>query len=214
MLALGIAPVSGLVSRSSSSPSPPRSTDFDPERPILILVRGWLWDPLSRKEVPPLEFASQMNEFLQQEQVTGTVIVEWRWSRVPADIFDADREFTSFARAANAEAARSGHCVNYLGHSAGAALVYSAASHGVRMGYMGTLGLPTRGSARPGSVMQWENFYTSTQSNDIEGRFWASDMAADHNIDLKMPHRNFWESSEVARITAVGIARSWNECRP
>ncbi len=205
--------------RVSPSGTEPRfaveAPDFDPGIPLTVVVRGWLWDPLSRKGTPDLVvFPSQVNDYLKSRHGLSTQIVQWDWSRLPADVFVARRELGLFAKSAGERAGKIGRCVNFVGHSAGAALTYSVAADGIRMGYMGTLGLPTGGRIKPSSVTQWANFYTTTHSEDLAGRAWAARMGADTNVDLQMPHRDFWESDEVARITADGIAAAWSDCKP
>lgn len=188
---------------------------FDSDRPLTVVVRGWLWDPSSRKGTPPLVvFPEQVNSHLKADLGLTTQVVQWDWSRVPPHVFAARRELGLYARSAGERAGRAGHCVNFLGHSAGAALVYGAAVDGVQMGYMGTLGLPTSGRGKPGSVMHWANFYTTTHDEDVAGKVWGAGMKADVNVDLRMSHRDFWESEEMARVTADGIARAWQTCRP
>jgi hypothetical protein len=186
---------------------------IDPSRPLTVVVRGWLWDPTSRRVTAPLQvFPQQVNEILQREHGLTTRIVQYDWSRLPKDIFSASDDFTSYARKLSEVAAVYGQCVNFVGHSVGAAVVYGAAVQGVRMGYMGTLGLPTFGTSKPPSVAVWGNFYTTTHERDLAGMLWASQMAADVNVDLQMPHRDFWGAKEVAETTADGIAGSWNRC--
>jgi hypothetical protein len=187
---------------------------FDTSRPLTVVVRGWLWDPLSRKGTPPLVvFPEQLNSHLRSEHGLTTEVVQWDWSRLPSDVFTARDELRRYAKSAADRAGGSGRCVNFLGHSAGAALVYSIAADGAPMGYLGTLGLPTSGRGKPASVVTWANFYTTTHREDVAGKVWGSGMKADVNVDLKMSHRDFWESDEVAKVTADGIAQAWSSCR-
>ncbi|MBW3589669.1 MAG: hypothetical protein KY429_09650 [Actinobacteria bacterium] len=223
-LVLGVILAVGFLSvprtlRASPSQSEPRfsvaAPEFDPRIPLTVVVRGWLWDPDSRKGTPDLVvFPSQLNGHLESRHSLSTEIVQWDWSRLPADVFAARKELGLYARSAGERAAEVGRCVNFVGHSAGAALVFSVAADGNRMGYMGTLGLPTLGRGKPSSVTRWANFYTTSHSEDVAGRAWAARMGADVNVDLQMPHRDFWESDEAARITADGIAAAWTECNP
>ena len=218
VLAIGFLSVPRAL-RASPNELEPRfavaAPDFDPGIPLTIVVRGWLWDPESRKGTPELVvFPSQVNDHLQRTHGLSTEIVQWDWSRLPADVFAARKELGLYARSAGERAAEVGRCVNFVGHSAGAALIYSVATDGIRMGYMGTLGLPTLGREKPFSVTRWANFYTTTHSEDLAGRGWAARMGADVNVDLQMSHRDFWESDEAARITADGIAASWSNCKP
>lgn len=192
------------------------AVSFDSSRPLTVVVRGWLWDPESRARPAPFgfgSFASGANEVLRADHGIHGRFVDYRWSRIPVDLPGANEEFLAYARSVAKRAERAGRCVNFIGHSAGAAMVYNAAARGVRMGYMGTLGLPT-GVAKPSSVTEWANFYTTTHERDLPGLLWAGGMRADINFDLAMPHRDFWSSGTVVRTTADGIARSWQHCRP
>lgn len=214
LIAAGVIAIaaSGTRGRTSAFERPSEVT-FDPARPLTVVVRGWLWDPTSRRVTAPLQvFPQQVNETLQRDYGLTTQIVQYDWSRLPKDIFSANDDFTSYARRLSEMAAVYGQCVNFVGHSVGAAVVYGAAVQGVRIGYMGTLGLPTFGTSKPPSVAVWGNFYTTTHERDLAGMLWASQMAADVNVDLQMPHRDFWGAKEVAETTADGIARSWNRC--
>lgn len=218
-IVLGVLAVLALLPGRSGSSRPPGAgaplPAVDPERPLTVVMRGWLWDPASRAVAPPLSrFPARVNEVLLREYGITTGFVQYEWSRVPADLVASVDEFTAYARSAAEEAARHGRCVNFLGHSAGAALVYNAAARGIRMGYMGTLGLPTLGGAKPSSVFEWANFYTTTHIDDVAGLLWAERMKADVNIDLRLPHRDFWGAEATARASADGIARSWTQCRP
>lgn len=134
------------------------------------------------------------------------------WSRVPKDVLSATGDFTHFANALSAKAEQMGRCVAFVGHSAGAAIVYKAAAEGVRMGYMGTLGLPTFGRGKPRAVGIWGNFYTSTHVDDVAGFLWGSRMGADVNVNLRSAHKDFWEAEAVWNHTAAGIAATWRSC--
>lgn len=187
--------------------------EIDTERPVTVVVRGWLWDPSSRMSLAPLEhFPERVNEILDRRYGLGTQIVQYDWTRLPKDVFAAGDSFTAYAHAVSERVHAGGRCANFVGHSAGAALVYQAAARGVRMGYMGTLGLPTFGRGRPGTVTMWANFYTTTHPDDIAGKLWDANVAADVSIDLKEKHRDFWGADEVTEITADGIAYSWQTC--
>jgi len=218
VMAVGFLSVPRALRASPSEPEPRfavAAPDFDPRIPLTIVVRGWLWDPESRKGTPELVvFPSQLNTHLQSRHDLSTQIVQWDWSRLPAEVFAARKELGLYAQSAGERAGTMGRCVNFVGHSAGAALIYSVAADGIQMGYMGTLGLPTVGRGKPSSVNEWANFYTTTHSEDLAGRAWAARMGADTNVDLQMSHRDFWESDEAARITADGIAAAWANCRP
>jgi hypothetical protein len=158
-------------------------------------------------------FPEQLNAALMGRLGLESSVIQYRWSRLPKDLPAATRDFAAFAQALAEKAARSGRCVNFVGHSAGAVIVYSAATRGVRMGYLGTLGLPTVGSAKPGSVTQWTNFYT-VDSHDLAGMLWGKGMAADSNVDAGAPHKDLWSSRAVIDRSADGIAGAWAGCRP
>jgi pimeloyl-ACP methyl ester carboxylesterase len=183
-------------------------------RPLTVVVRGWLWDPQSRRNPPPLSFfPEQLNRRLRARHGPETTIYQYRWSRIPKDLPAATRDFAAFAEALSEQAARQGRCVNFIGHSAGAAIVYAAAARGVRMGYMGTLGLPTAGTARPPSITQWTNFYT-TDSKDLAGVLWGRETGADRNVHAGAPHKELWSSPPVIDRSADGIAAAWTSCHP
>lgn len=200
--------------------SPP-STEAPPvppvfrDRPMTVLVRGWLWDATTRNRAagPVRIFPKKVKGLLEDDHGMSTEFFDYAWSRLPRDVFEESERFNTWARELTRRAERSGTCVNFLGHSAGAAFVYRAATQGVSMGYMGTLGLPTFGAERPSNVAVWANFYTSTHADDAAGWLWARQMAADVNVDLEERHRSFWHSDEVIDRTAEGIARSWDTCR-
>ncbi|MGH2703554.1 MAG: hypothetical protein ACRDJ4_00215 [Actinomycetota bacterium] len=222
-LALGLAGLAALallvVRPGADSPQvlPPSGVplSFDLNRPVTILVRGWLWDPKSRLSSGRLEvFPSRVNDILQARYGMTTQVYEWRWSRNPSELPAAGRAFTARARGVAAEVAPSGHCANFVGHSAGAAIVFKGGADGVPMGYMGTLGLPTAGRSKPASVMTWANFYTSSHLDDIAGWGWGKGMGADLNIDLSVPHNRLWDTEQTAAISAEEIVRSWRDCRP
>lgn len=192
---------------------PIQAPAFDHARPTIVLVRGWLWDPSSRRLTAPLEqFPERVNEILQREHGLTADFVKYQWTRVPKDVFRASVEFTNFARGFSESARSSGRCLGFVGHSAGAAMVYRSAANGVRMGYMGTLGLPTFGSGKPKSVVLWGNFYTDAHLDDVAGWAWARQMGADLNVNLGRSHREFWAAPEVARVTADAVARTWDRC--
>jgi hypothetical protein len=179
-----------------------------------VIVRGWLWDPQSRRNPTPLTyFPERVNESLRARYGLETTLYQYRWSRIPKDLPAATRDFVAFAGALSERAARQGRCVNFIGHSAGAAIVYAAAAEGVRMGYMGTLGLPTVGSARPPSITRWTNFYT-TDSKDLAGVLWGREMGADRNVRAGAPHKELWSSPQVIDGSADGIAVAWTSCHP
>ncbi|HEY8200820.1 MAG TPA: hypothetical protein VII47_05670 [Actinomycetota bacterium] len=179
-----------------------------------MIVRGWLWDPQSRRNPTPLTyFPERVNESLRARYGLETTLYQYRWSRIPKDLLAATRDFVAFAGALSERAARQGRCVNFIGHSAGAAIVYAAAAEGVRMGYMGTLGLPTVGSARPPSITRWTNFYT-TDSKDLAGVLWGREMGADRNVRAGAPHKELWSSPQVIDGSADGIAVAWTSCHP
>lgn len=194
-------------------PQRPALPAFDTDRPLLVLVRGWLWDPASRVAPVPLEqFPSRVEEILA-ELGPGVDVIEYEWSRNPVDLYKAGRELTDWGGTLGETAGLSGRCVGYVGHSAGAAMVFNAAAQGVPMGYMGTLGLPTAGRRKPPSVELWANFFTTTHGKDIAGSLWGGMMAADVQIDLEMPHSRFWQAEQAARTTAEGVAATWQACR-
>lgn len=202
----GISYESHLLEERAPAVELPR---FETGRPVAVLVRGWLWDSSSRREARPLEMFPQRLESLLADQYGMSVqIVQFEWSRVPTLIVGESKKFTAYAKAFSEAVTQSGGCINFIGHSAGAAMVYNAAAHHVAMGFMGTLGLPTIGAGKPESVERWANFYTSAHKDDIAGRWWGPNMRADVNIDLRMPHRDFWESPEVAGVSADAIARA------
>jgi hypothetical protein len=206
-----IAPSGAGASMGSASVSIDR---LDPSRPVVVVLRGWLWDPASRTKTPPLEsFPGRVNSLLQSRYGITATFVQYDWSRIPTDLIRAHRGFESYARKISQWGTANGHCADFVGHSAGAALIYDAATKGVRMGYMGTLGLPTAGRAKPSSVMEWANFYTSTRVDDIAGLLWARGMAADRNFDLHARHKDFWAAKEAVQATADGIAHAWVSCR-
>lgn len=200
---------------AGSQPPPPAFPDIPSDRPLTILVRGWLWDPSSRRVTAPLvEFPRAVNDILQQEHGIATAYHQFDWTRVPRDIFGATDRFTDYARKVTEAARRKGTCVNFVGHSGGAMMIYWAAAEGVPMGYMGTLGLPTVGARKPSSVAVWTNFYTDNHIDDIAGWMWGRHIGSDANFNLKIPHRDFWGAEEVHRASAGGIARAWAVCGP
>lgn len=205
---LGSIVLFGAFSSDSPAPGPPSIAS---DRPTLVVVRGWLWDPSSRASTVPLEmFPQTVQGILASDYGLEAEFVTYQWSRIPKDVFKASREFSSFALKLSQSAGS--HCLGFVGHSAGAAVVYRAAASGVPMGYMGTLGLPTFGSSKPAGVGLWANFYTDTQVDDIAGWGWGHQIAADVNLNLKVPHSKFWASPEVAQVTAESLARTWRTC--
>lgn len=184
------------------------------DRPLTVLVKGWLWDASTRGSswAPIRDFQPRVNEILETEHGYSTKLFEYPWSRLPRDVVGEGNRFTRWAAQLSSRVGN-GQCINFVGHSAGAAFVYNAASQGVPMGFMGTLGLPTFGQGRPQEVHQWANFFTSAHPDDIAGRLWGQTIAADLNVDIGQEHRRFWTSPEVARTSAEGIAEAWEDCR-
>lgn len=191
-------------------PLPSTSQDL----PLTVLVKGWLWDANSRGSswAPIRDFQPRVNEILEAEHGYPTTLIEYQWSRLPRDVVRESNRFTQWARQLS-EQSTDRPCINFIGHSAGAAFVYNAASQGVPMGFMGTLGLPTFGQGRPPKVHRWANFFTSAHPDDIAGKLWGQTIAADLNVDIGQEHRRFWTSPEVARTSADGIAQAWVDCR-
>lgn len=205
---LGAVVLFGALSPDLTAPKP---ASIPSDRPTLVLVRGWLWDPSSRSSSGQLEmFPGTVESILSSDYGLEPEFLTYEWSRIPKDVFKASRQFGDFA--ANLSQSVDSECLGFIGHSAGAAIVYRAAASGVPMGFMGTLGLPTFGSAKPAGVGVWANFYTDTHVDDIAGWGWGEQMAADVNINLKMPHREFWGAPEVAQVTADSIAKVWQSC--
>lgn len=189
----------------------PDALEFD--RPVVIVVRGWLWDPASRRESRPLVwFPSQVNRLMEEEHETKVTFLQYPWSRIPTDIGEASAAFSEYAQEVSHRARREGRCINFMGHSAGAAMVYRAAAEGVPMGYMGTLGLPTRGAEKPGAVTYWANFYTTSHIEDVAGLLWGASAAADVNIDLRTQHKDLWARTQVVEETVQGIMGAWDSC--
>jgi hypothetical protein len=163
---------------------------------------------------PPLSyFPDEVNGDLRRRYGLETQLYQYEWSRLPKDLPAASMDFAVWARALDERAAASGHCVNFVGHSAGAAIVYSAAAQGVRMGFMGTVGLPTMGRSKPGSVTQWTNFYTF-DTHDPAGILWGKGMAADRNVQVSTRHKEMWSSKAVSEGAVDGIATAWTNCSP
>lgn len=204
----------GIPSRDSEAQAIPVVPSVPSDRPLTILVKGWLWDASTRGSswAPINDFQPRVNQVLQTNHGYSTKLFEYPWSRLPSDVFDESKRFTVWATQFS-KRSEDGRCVNFVGHSAGAAFVYRAASQGVPMGFMGTLGLPTFGQGRPAKVRQWTNFFTSSHPDDFAGRIWGSTIAADQNVDIGQEHRRFWTSPEVAQTSADGIARAWKDCR-
>lgn len=181
---------------------------------MTVLVRGWLMDGSSLGEAaePNQLFQPTVKEVLQSQYgVTGD-FYDYGWSRLPKDVLAESVRFSRWAADLSDRAAGQGRCVNFVGHSAGAAFVYRAASQGTQMGFLGTLGLPTFGRGRPENVSRWTNFFTSSHPDDIAGKLWANGMDADINIDLKQEHRDFWFAREVGEVSAQGIGQAWSIC--
>ena len=185
------------------------------DRPLTVLVRGWLWDGASqgRAKVPVRLFQPRVNQILDEKIGVTSDFYDYGWSRLPKDVFPESVRFVRWANSVTKKAAADGRCINFVGHSAGAAFVYRAASQRVHMGYLGTLGLPTFGRERPPDVQHWTNFFTSSHPDDIAGRMWGRQIAADENVDLKQEHRNFWFDKTAASSSAEGIAQAWTDCR-
>jgi hypothetical protein len=189
--------------------------DVSAERPLLIVVRGWLVDPASRATTDPLYlFPTGVNRLLEERGLPAMDFVQYDWSRVPQDLLATAPAFVEFARAVADAAAATGRCVNFVGHSAGAMLVYRAAASGVPMGFMGTIGLPTPTAGRPASVTEWDNFYTTGYVGDLPGWLWGARDGADQNLDLGVAHRDMWKSEDLARAAADGIEKAWSSCEP
>lgn len=199
--------------RSNQAERPNASVaSIDPGRPVLVVVRGWLWDPSSRRNSPDLtQFPSKLRSRLLETAGVEPQVIQYQWSRIPKDLPAESNNFTAWAHALT-RSLPSG-CVSFMGHSAGAAMIFRAAADGVSMGYMGTLGLPTVGAGKPRSVTTWANFYTDTHIDDIAGALWAKNMRADINHNLEMRHSEFWESDPAIEITAQGIYEVWANCR-
>lgn len=214
MLLLGVsalvAVLRGTTSHARAAPSIPA---VPKDRPTTVLVKGWLWDASTRGSswAPIRDFQPRVNEILQAEHGYSTSLIEYQWSRLPRDVVREGDRFTQWA-ARLSEQAGGSECINFVGHSAGAAFVYKAATQGVPMGFMGTLGLPTFGQGRPAKVHHWANFFTSTHPDDIAGKLWGQTIAADSNVDIGQEHRRFWTSPEVARTSAERIAQAWEDC--
>ena len=185
---------------------------IDPSRPVLVVVRGWLWDPSSRRNSPELtQFPMKLRSRMLETSGVEPQVIQYQWSRIPKDLPMESDNFTDWAQSLTGSLPRG--CVSFMGHSAGAAMIFRAAAKGVPMGYMGTLGLPTVGAGKPRSVTTWANFYTDTHIDDIAGALWAKNMKADINQNLEMNHSEFWESDPAVEITAQGISRIWDACR-
>lgn len=192
--------------------SPTDATFLDRDRPVLVLVRGWLWDPSSRRNSPDLtKFPIKLRSKMLETSGVEPQVVQYRWSRIPKDLAMESDRFTLWARELTRNSRKG--CVSFMGHSAGAAMIFKAAAEGIPMGYMGTLGLPTVGAAKPRSVTTWANFYTDTHVDDIAGVLWADKMRADINYNLRMRHGEFWESAAAVEITARQMADAWAGCR-
>jgi hypothetical protein len=206
-------PGSALESKPLAVPAGVALPSADPAKPLTVVVRGWLWDPESRKNPPELTyFPAQLNKTLRKRYGLETTVYQYRWSRIPRDLPTASRDFTEFAKAVAARAAESGQCVNFIGHSAGALMVYSAADRGVPMGYMGTVGLPNVGSSKPVSVAHWINYFTK-DPHDLPGILWGSSTAADRNVEAILLHKEMWKARAVIQGSADGIAQAWGTCR-
>jgi hypothetical protein len=190
---------------------PPVSAD----RPLTILVRGWLVDPTNRADSGPLSiFPREVNRALEARGIPASEFVQYDWSRVPKDLLASADAFETFARDLTTEAAVNGRCVSFVGHSAGAMMVYRAAAEGVPMGFMGTIGLPTPTAGHPGSVDVWGNFYSHSYISDLPEALWGPDAEADINLDLSISHKDMWQSNALASAAADGIAHAWSSCHP
>lgn len=199
---------------AGAQPKIPAIPAIPGDRPLTILVRGWLWDPSSRRVTRPLvEFPGSVNEILRSSYGMETAYTQFDWTRIPKDVFGATERFAEYARRVAERAGDTGACVNFVGHSGGAMMIFWAASEGVPMGYMGTLGLPTVGAEKPPSVTVWANFYTDNHIDDIAGWMWGHRIGSDRNLNLKIPHRDFWGAEEVQQASADGIAAAWNGCQ-
>lgn len=198
---------------TSEAPAPLSVEGIDGSQPVVVVVRGWLWDPASRDQDGPLEwFPAQVNEGLGDRIGLSASFVQFDWSRVPTELVAAAADFRAWATAISEAGLDSGRCVSFVGHSAGAAMVYDAAATGTRMGYMGTLGLPTAGSRKPEGVDVWANFYTTSHIDDVAGRLWGPSMGADVNIDLHRTHKEFWGDERVVAESVDAIVSVWNSC--
>jgi hypothetical protein len=185
------------------------------DRPLTILVRGWLVDPANRAESGELAlFPAKVNKELAARGIPATDFVQYDWSRVPKDLLASADSFATFARELAASAAAKGRCVSFVGHSAGAMMVYRAAGEGVPMGFMATIGLPTPTAGHPGSVAVWGNFYSHSYISDLPEALWGPDADADINVDLSTSHKDMWRSAALAQAAADGIAKAWTTCHP
>jgi hypothetical protein len=213
LVPLGVAVAHSHMTAGGDAPQVP---SVPADHPLTVLVRGWLWDASSqgRAKVPVRLFQPRVNEILEQQIGKTSDFFDYQWSRLPKDVWPESVRFVKWASALSEQAAEEGRCVNFVGHSAGAAFVYRAAGEGVQMGFLGTLGLPTFGRGRPEHVDNWTNFFTSSHTNDIAGRLWGKQMAADQNVDLRQEHRYFWFAEPVASASAAGIGQAWTDCRP
>ncbi|HVF11954.1 MAG TPA: hypothetical protein VNA87_02600 [Actinomycetota bacterium] len=190
----------------------PIAASPDPDGPVLVVVRGWLWDPSSRRNSPDLtRFPSELKARLLETDGVEPQVIQYPWSRIPKDLPQESNNFTAWAHGLTRSLPAG--CVSFMGHSAGAAMIFRAAAEGVPMGYMGTLGLPTVGADKPRSVTTWANFYTDTHIDDLAGVFWAKNMRADINHNLRMRHSEFWESDPAIEITARALSEVWADCK-
>ena len=184
------------------------------DRPVVVVVRGWLVDPESRTNTDRLYvFPQTVDQAFADRNEPAPVFVDYEWSRVPKDLMASSEAFVEWAGELTARAEAAGTCVHFVGHSAGALMVYLAASDGVPMGFMGTIGLPGVGSGKPASVAVWGNFYSSATLGDLPGRLWGSRDGADVNFDLAGTHADMWRSHELAETAAAGIDDAWATCQ-
>ena len=182
---------------------------------LVVVVRGWLVDPESRVHTDRLYvFPQTVDDAFADLGEPPPEFVDYQWSRVPKDLMASSDAFVEWAGELASRASAAGTCVHFVGHSAGALMVYLAASDGVPMGFMGTIGLPGVGSRKPASVGVWDNFYSSATLGDLPGRLWGARGGADVNVDLAGTHADMWRSRALAETAAAGIDKAWSTCQP